>query len=336
MLVVVVAVVGLLVGRASTTPSGPGGAPAASGVAAKVEPGLVDVNSVLGTEGGELAGTGMVLSSSGEVLTNNHVVEGATSVSVTDVGNGRTYSAQVLGTDKADDVALLRLDGASGLATIAPGDSSKLAVGDPVTAIGNAGGTGGAPSVTTGDVTALDQTITASDEVDGSQEQLSGLVQSNATLQPGDSGGPLVDNAARVVGMDTAASTGFQIQSGSSQSFAIPIEEAISIARQIESGDGSSTVHIGPAALLGVSVEGSSSVSGALVVGVNPGSPADQAGISQGDVITSLGGQTVDSPTTLSNLMQTHHPGDSVKVGWVNGSGQQQSATVKLAAGPTA
>jgi len=305
-------------------------------LAAQIDPGLVDVNTVLGLLGGSAAGTGMVLTSSGEVLTNNHVVDGATSVSVTDIGNGRTYAATVVGTDKSDDIAVLRLSGASGLPTVNLGDSSKVSVGNAVTAIGNAGGTGGTPSVTTGNVTALDQAITASDEVDQTAEQLTGLVQTNAPLQPGDSGGPLVDNSALVVGIDTAASTGFQFQSGSGASYAIPIDEAVSIARQIEAGDASSTIHIGPSALLGVSVESPQSGSGAAVVRVEANSAASEGGIVSGDVIDSLGGQTVDSPQTLSNLMYAHHPGDTVKVGWIDPSGQQQSATVHLSSGPTA
>ncbi len=348
-LVVVVAVVSVLAGRASNSsrgfsPSKPSsggsgsssGAPAASGVAAKVESGLVDVNTQLGLNAGTAAGTGMVIGSSGEILTNNHVVEGATSVSVTDLGNSHTYSATVVGTDKTNDIALLRLPGVSGLATVRVGNSSKLTLGQAVTAIGNAGGTGGTPSVTTGNVTALNQTITASDEVDDSSEQLSGLVQTDASLQPGDSGGPLVDNSAYVVAIDTAASAGFQFQSGSSVSYAIPINQALSIAHQIDAGNGSSTIHIGPNALLGVVIQGSLVVPGAQVENVESGSPASQAGITAGDVITSLSGENVDSPTTLSNLMYGHHPGDSVKVGWVDSSGQRHTATVRLATGPVA
>ena len=347
----VVAVVSVLAGRASnpspssssglgsggTGPSsGASGAPATPGVAGKVDPGLVDVNTQLGLQEGTAAGTGMVISSSGEVLTNNHVVEGATSVSVTDVGNGQTYSATVLGTDKTNDIALLRLTGVSGLATVRLGNSSKLTLGQAVTAIGNAGGTGGTPSVSTGNITALNQTITASDEIDGSAEQLSGLVQTDASLQPGDSGGPLVDNSAHVVAIDTAASAGFQFPSGTSTSYAIPISQAISIAHQIAAGNGSSTIHVGPNALLGVVVQSSFLVPGAQVKSVESGTPASQAGISAGDVITSLGGANVDSPTTLSNLMYAHHPGDSVKVAWVDSSGQRHTATVRLAISPVA
>lgn len=351
--VLVVAAVGVAVGRTSLgnqagsgssrgdAPSTPSNSGSSSGsdvstLAAKVDPGVVDVTTRLGYQNGEAAGTGMVLTPSGEVLTNNHVVAGATSISVTDVGNGRTYSATVVGTDRADDIAVLQLQGASGLRTVAIGDSSTLAVGQAVTAIGNAGGVGGTPSVSTGSVTGLDQTITASDQSNGNSEQLTGLIQTDAPLEPGDSGGPLVNSSGQVVGIDSAASSGFQFQSGSSQGFAIPINQAITVARQIEAGQGSSTVHIGPAAFLGVEVQGESFATGAAVVGVEPGSPAAQAGLAAGDTIVSLGNQTVDSPNTLTALMQRHHPGDRVTLGWVDQSGQHHSATIQLASGPAA
>ena len=341
-------------GSGSATPSGwgppragsgsgsAGGIADASQVAAKVDPGLVDVYTTLGYQSGAAAGTGMVLTSTGEVLTNNHVVEGSTSISVTDVGNGRTYSASVVGTDKSNDVAVLQLSGASGLATVDIGHSSSARVGQPVVAIGNAGGVGGTPSVSSGAIRALDQSITAGDQSSGVSEQLSGLMETSATLQPGDSGGPLVSFSGQVLGVDTAASSGFQFQSGSDQNFAIPVDRAISIAKQIEAGDASSTIHIGPTAFLGVQVQpasaslGSSGVTGAAVVGAEPGSPAASAGVSAGDVIDSLGGQSVDSPTTLSNLMEARHPGDRVQLGWTDSSGQQHTADVQLATGPAA
>ena len=179
-----------------------------SQIAAKVSPGLVDVVSTLGDENGKAAGTGMVLTSNGEVLTNNHVIDGATSISVTDIGNGHTYKATVVGYDKTKDIAVLQLQNASGLRTVTFGDSSTVSVGQQVVAIGNAEGKGGQPSVVTGSVTALNQSITASDEGSASNsEQLTGLIQTNAPIQPGDSGGPLVNSAGQVIGIDTAASS---------------------------------------------------------------------------------------------------------------------------------
>ena len=233
-------------------------------VAAKVDPGLVDVVSTLGYQDGEAAGTGMVLTSSGEVLTNNHVIDGATSIKVTDIGNGRTYTAKVVGYNKTKDVAVLQLVNASGLTTVSL-SSSGVQSGQKVVALGNAGGKGGTPSVATGKVTGTGKTITASDEDAGNAEQLQGLIETNAGIQPGDSGGPLVNTKGEVVGMDTAASTGIsttgfssQSQQTATQAFAIPITEAASIASQIEAGHASSTVHLGTTAFLGVEVSASS------------------------------------------------------------------------------
>jgi S1-C subfamily serine protease len=351
--IVVVAAVGVAVGRTSvSSPPGVGGsgdgssgdtaAPSGGGrtgpdvatIASKVDPGVVDIATRLGFMNGAAAGTGIVLGSSGEILTNNHVISGATSIKVTDVGNGRTYTATVVGTDKADDIAVLQLAAVSGLRTVTIGDSSSLTVGQAVTAVGNAGGLGGTPSVAAGTVTALDQPITAVDQADNSAEQLTGLVQTDVSLQPGDSGGPLVNTSGDVIGIDTAASSGFQFQSGSSEGFAIPINQAVVIARQMMAGISSAKVHIGPAAFLGVEVRSGGQTPGAVVVGIEPGSPADRAGMVNGDVIVSLGRQPVDSPTALTNLMQRHHPGDRVTVAWVDSSGQQLSAPVQLATGP--
>jgi S1-C subfamily serine protease len=319
--------------------SGSGGSPSGStsngDLASSVDKWVVDVNTVLGYQNAQAAGTGIVLTSSGEVLTNNHVVEGATRISVTDVGNGRTYTANVVGTDASADVAVLQLSGASGLATASVGSSANLAVGDAVTAFGNAGGVGGTPSQSSGQVTALDQQVTASDSLSGASEQLSGMIQTSASLQPGDSGGPLVDSAGKVVGIDTAGSSGFQFQSGSSANFAIPIDTALQIAGQIESGQSSSSVHIGTAAFLGVGVT-SADGNGALVQNVIASSPAAEAGLQPGDVIDSLNGQSVSSPTDLSTILEGMQPGDEAQVGWVDSTGQQQTAAVQLASGPPA
>src|SRR6202007_2668021 len=217
------------------------------------DPALVDVVTTLGNQGGSAAGTGIVLTSDGEVLTNNHVIEGATSIKVTDVGNGRTYTATVVGYDASHDVAVLQLQNASGLTVASLGDSSSVRAGDNVVALGNAGGQGGTPSVAAGTVTALGQSITASDELSNVSEQLTGLIETNAPIQPGDSGGPLVNAYGQVIGMDTAAGNNYQFQGQSStatQAYAIPIGEALSIAKQIESGTGSADVHIGATAFL--------------------------------------------------------------------------------------
>src|SRR5271165_4941388 len=162
-----------------------------SAIVSRTDPGLVDVISTLGYQHGTAEGTGMVLTSSGEVLTNNHVVAGATSVQVRDVGNGRTYTARVVGYSDTSDVAVLQIQGASGLPTVSIGDSSGIIQGQEVVAIGNALGKGGTPSVATGKVITLENTITAQDSGDGVLEHLTDLIRTDADIQPGDSGGPL-------------------------------------------------------------------------------------------------------------------------------------------------
>jgi S1-C subfamily serine protease len=303
----------------------------------------VDIDTTLGYNDEEAAGTGIVLTSNGEILTNNHVIDGATSISVTDVGNGKTYSATVVGYDTTQDVAVLQLNAASGLTT-ASIDTSTVSVGETVVGIGNAGGTGGTPSAAGGTVTAVDQSITASDEGDGSSEQLSGLIETNADIQAGDSGGSLVNSAGEVVGMDTAASSGYSFQStgGSSgyQGFAIPIGEATTLAKEIEAGSSSSTIHIGTTAFLGVEIStaatgyGNTVSSGATVAGVITDSPAQEAGLATGDVITSVNGNAVDSATALTGLLEPDKPGATVTIGWTNASGLTQTATVTLSSGP--
>jgi S1-C subfamily serine protease len=334
-----------------------------------VDPGLVDIDTTLAYQQEEAAGTGIVLTSSGEILTNNHVIDGATSISVTDVGSGKTYSASVVGYNRTKDIAVLQLHGASGLQTATIGNSSNVSVGEDVVGIGNAGGTGGTPSAAGGTVTALNQSITASDDGDGSSEQLTGLIETNANIQAGDSGGSLVDSSGQVVGIDTAASAGFSFQSSGqssgNQGYAIPINEAISIAKQIVTGTSSSTVHIGATAFLGVEIaqstcnsssggsdfggggfgggfgdngsgdgSGNSSSSGALVCTVITSSPAQESGLVEGDTITSFDNQTVSSPTALTNLLEPYHPNDKVTIGWTDSSGQSHTASVQLSSGP--
>jgi S1-C subfamily serine protease len=348
-LIVVALVVGFgtFFGLQATNGAATGPALTTSQIAAKTDPGLVDVVSTLGYQQAEAAGTGMVLTSSGEVLTNNHVISGATSIKVTDIGNGQTYTAKVVGYAQTKDIAVLQLQGASGLKTVNLGDSSTAAVGQSVTALGNAGGKGGIPSVVTGKITGLNASITASDAGSGTSEQLSGMINDDANIQPGDSGGPLVNSSGQIIGINTAASqqTGFQIQSGQqdqTQAFAIPINEALSLARQIEAGQASTTVHIGTTGFLGVEVlsasqaesEGVPSGRGALLEGSLPGSGAQNAGLGQGDVITSVDGKSVTSPAGLQAAMEQHHPGDNVTIGWTDQSGQSHSATIRLANGP--
>ena len=324
-----------------------------SQIASRVDPALVDIVSTDGLQQATSAGTGIVLTSNGEVLTNNHVIHGATAIKVTDIGNGQTYTATVVGYDASHDVAVLQLQNASGLTTASLGDSSSVRTGDSVVALGNAGGKGGTPSVAAGSVTGLNQSITASDESSGTSEQLTGLIQTNADIQPGDSGGSLVNAYGQVIGMDTAASSGYQFQSQSGQgqttaAYAIPIDEAVSIARQIEAGTTSANVHIGATAFLGVGFSSQSSLgggfggqggtgsSGATIAQAVSGSPAAKAGLAAGDVITSIGGQSVSSASDVAHALVKYHPGDSIPISWLDQSGQSHTTTVTLATGPAA
>jgi S1-C subfamily serine protease len=314
-----------------------------SAIAAKVDGGLVDIVTTLGFQRAQAAGTGIVLTSSGEILTNNHVIEGATSIRATDVGNGHTYRARVVGYDRSDDVAVLKLQGASGLETVATGNSASTGLGQKVVALGNAGGKGGAPSVATGRIIRLGASVTATDGTAGTSEQLHGLIGHNAPIRPGDSGGPLVNQAGRVIGMNTAASTGsnFQLQ-GRTQAFAIPINKALSIARQIEAAAGSASVHIGATAFLGIGVlsaqqaqaHGVQPGSGALIGDVFPGTAASATGLTPGDVIVAAGGHRVTSPDGLQAVFEQHHPGDRVGLTWTDQNGARHSALVTLKNGP--
>jgi len=300
--------------------------------AASVDDGIVDINTNLAYQGAAAAGTGMVLTSSGEVLTNNHVIRGATTIRVTDPSTGRTYPATVVGYDLAADVAVLQLKGASGLQTVSVGDSSKVQVGQAVTALGNAGGTGGTPTAAAGTITGLGKSITASDGTNA--ERLTGLIETNAPIQPGDSGGPLLDSNGNVIGMDTAASGGFGFRYAGNEAFAIPINEAVAIAKQIEAGH-SLTAHIGATAFLGIEVAaGDYFTSGAVVAAVVHSSPAARAGLTYGDVIVALNSHKVTSPTTLTALILKQPPGTKIRIRWIDSSGTSHTATVTLASGP--
>ncbi|MGO8872901.1 MAG: S1C family serine protease [Acidimicrobiales bacterium] len=307
----------------------------AAALAAATDPALVDINVVDSYQAVEGAATGMVLKSNGEVVTNNHVVEGATTISVVDVANQRTYGARVIGYDRSQDVAVLKLSAASGLHAVKLGNSALVKTGDGVVVVGNAEGSGGSPSYAGGSVTATGQSITAQDQVSGTSEQLTGLIETSADVIPGDSGGAMVDSAGLVIGMVTAGSTSYQFQPSANQSYAIPINQAVVVARQIESGQPSTTVHIGPTAFLGVTVQSPSfGSSGAEIAEVVPGSAAAQVGLTRGDAITSINGQSVTSPESLTDLLLGEVPGASLQVGYFDLSGQQHSVTVKLGSGP--
>jgi len=291
--------------------------------------GVVNVDTVLNYGSGKAAGTGIVLTAAGEILTNNHVISGSTSITVTIVSTGKSYTARVVGTDPTDDVAVLQLSGASGLATAKLGNSAGVEVGDAVTAVGNAGGTG-TPAAAAGNVTALDQSITATDENGDNPENLTGLIETDAQVQAGDSGGPLYDADNTVVGIDTAASA--DRGGAATTGYAIPIATATRIADLIESGTDNTTVHQGYPAFLGVQLADGATTP--TITGVVDGSAAAKAGLGAGDRITAVGGTRITTATGLHNALAAHDPGDQVRISWVDASGTSHTATVTLGTGP--
>ena len=348
--------IGPAAAQAAGTAKAPGTATSATtidvaAVAAATDPAVVDVNTVLdGLEGGgAAAGTGMVVSPNGLIVTNNHVVQGADAVTVVVPGHG-SHIATVIGTDPSADVAVLKVAGLSALPTVQFGDSSTVIVGDPVVAIGNALGLGGSPTVTQGIISATGRTITASDETGLNPETLHGLLQTDAPIAPGNSGGPLVDAADKVIGMDTAgASAG---TTGASLGFAIPSTTALTIANEIEAHKDLAGLVYGRQAFLGVEVVDSSQAGGVgfgfgfgsvastpngtpgvVATAVDPGSPAANAGIESGDVITAVNGQATATTTALSNAVEAKKPGQVVNLTVSTQSGTE-TIQVRLAQAP--
>jgi S1-C subfamily serine protease len=293
--------------------------------------GVVTIVSDLTYQGGRSAGTGIVLTSDGMILTNNHVVEGSTSIEVTDETTGEAYSATLVGTDATHDIAVLQLEGASGLTTAALDSSGSVAAGDAVTAVGNAEGTGDLVAAS-GTVTALGQTITTQSEYGIEGETLDGLIQVDAQIVSGDSGGPLIDSDGEVVGIDTAASSGSATVTG----FAIPIADALDIVSIIEAGADTQDVEIGYPGFLGIAVAETGTGTGAGVASVIEGTPAALAGLAAGDVITAVNGTPIATAAELSALLGGMEPGETVALDWTTASGTAGSAEATLIAGPAA
>lgn len=303
-----------------------------SAMVAQVGPAVVNIDAQMGYQSAVGSGTGIVLDPSGVVLTNNHVVAGATGLTAVSVANGQSYDVDVLGFDRSHDVAVLQLRGADGLPAANIGNSSRVAVGDPVVAMGNAGGHGGTPSAVPGRVIGLNQTVSAADELTGSTETLTNMIKADTPIRPGDSGGPMVNAAGQVIGMNTAASDNYKFAQPGGEGYAIPIDQAMAIAGQIRAGISSNTVHIGETAFLGVGVIDSDG--GARVAQVLDGTPAAATGIARDDIITSVNGRPVNTATDLTDVLDQRHPGDTVTLTWRNPTGGEHSATAILVPGP--
>ena len=320
-------------------------------VLAKVEPAVVSIDTTAYTGGSgtgattgqevEGAGTGMILTPDGEVLTNNHVVAGASTLTVTLFGQTRALTAHVVGTDPAQDLALVQIDGQHNLPTVALGNSAKVLVGDDVVAIGNALALQGGPTVTEGIVSATGRSLSAESDLSGTTEHLTGLLQTDAPINPGNSGGPLVNADAQVVGMNTAvAQSGGDNAPAQNIGFAIAVNTIKPLLSGLlaggtggptgtgtgtQGGSGGSSAPSAGAAYMGVVVENVTpqlagaqhlaTTTGALVVGVSHGGPAATAGVRAGDVIVSLDGATVPDVAALVKDIAAHLPGDVVTVG---------------------
>jgi S1-C subfamily serine protease len=337
----------------------------------RLKPAVVDVTSTLGYDNETASGTGFIVDGrTALVLTNNHVIRDATSVTATLTSTGRTYPARIVGADVDADIAVLQLRGPAGLTAVPLGDSAAVTLGMPVLAIGNQAGKGGSPTVASGIVNSLNRTIEADDASTGFTETLRGMLQTSARIAPGDSGGPLADAAGEVIGVDTATGTGT-----SGAGYAIPINTAMAVERQIAAGRAGPGITIGVGGFLGVVVASTASTSprtqategqrrtdraasagphgcltteagagmpavvapapwGALVDGVLCGTGAAAAGIAAGDVITAAAGRRVPDPGALTAIVNSLLPATVVLVTWVNTAGTTRAALVRVGVAP--
>ncbi len=301
-------------------------------VAARVEPELTNVTVTIEPIGLGAAGSGIVLTSDGQVLTSHHVVKGADVITVADLCTGAQYPATVLGYDSAADIALLSLTGARGLPVVRIGDSDALEPGDEIMAIGNAGGTG-RPTAIPGTVTGLNASIVARDAADLTRKALSGMLEVDAPVESGQSGGAVVNRDGAVVGVITAAAGDPNRSQGPTLGYAVPIDTAMTIVRQIRSGTPTTAVHIGPTATMGVLADDASPSGARIEVSVY-GQAASDAGLSEGEVITAVDDHPIASAKALSSALDGYKPGDAVRVGLAETDGSHREATVVLGSGP--
>jgi S1-C subfamily serine protease len=297
-------------------------------VAALVDPAIVDVNTTAQETNGYAytAGTGMIVTSDGFIVTNNHVVESATRITVTIAHHAKRLRATFVGADPADDVAVIKVQDLSDLPTVKFGNSADASLGEPVVAIGNALGKGGTPATTSGTILALNRSIAAADELQQSAEQLSGMIEASSAIQPGNSGGPLLDDQAQVIGMNTAD------DGGRSTAFAIPIDRVAEIVSLIEHGRSGPGVVMGLQAFLGMAVQ-DVPAQGVLVTRIIDGDPAAKAGVEPGDVIVAFNGQNVANAADLRTLVTAQRVGAVATLAYTSSAGTR-TQRLTLAAGP--
>ncbi|NLE81317.1 MAG: trypsin-like serine protease [Rhodococcus sp.] len=279
------------------------------------------------------AGTGIILTADGLVVTNHHVIVGATAVSARSFDTGTSYEAEVLGYDAGTDIAVLRLADAANLTPATIGDHTNIRIGEPVTAIGNAEGDGAAVSAR-GAVTGLEQVLTARSTADGSRNRLDGMIEVNAAVRPGDSGGPLVDDTGAVIGINTAGNAESDPAEpvATPRSYAVPIDVAMGVVDQVRSGTSSDTVRVGPTPVLGVTV--TDHARGAEVLWVSLWGPAEDAGMEVGDVITTMDGRRISSAQEITAMMMQRGPGDTIELGWIDREGAVHTGRIMLEEGP--
>jgi putative serine protease PepD len=304
---------------------------------AKIEPSVVIINDTVTTSGNgrggfggfggfqaDGAGTGIIISADGEVVTNAHVVNGATNIKVTLPNNGGTHDATVVGMDTGKDLAVIKVSGVSGLTAATFADSDTVQVGDSVIAVGNALGYGGSPTVTEGIVSAKDRSL------QDSEDNLSGLLQTDAAINPGNSGGPLVDTNGDVVGINVAVATGTSSEPAQNIGFSIPSNTVVKALPDLKAGKSSggatqSTTYLG--------VQIADAQDGAGIVAVQPGSPADKAGLKANDIITKFDDTTISDSADLQRAVRAQKPGDTATLTVIRDG---QTMTVKVTLGSNA
>ncbi|HWD72741.1 MAG TPA: trypsin-like peptidase domain-containing protein [Actinomycetota bacterium] len=305
-------------GAQGAAPTGTASALDIRAVLRAVEPGVVVITDFSAGSSGDTQasgqGSGMVLDTQGDVLTNAHVVTGATTLSVQVFGQPSIYQAKVLGVDTADDVAVIQIQNPGKLTPIPLGSSAGAQIGDPVVAIGNALGLApGGPTVTSGIISGLGRSLSTN------TERLTGLLQTDAALNPGNSGGPLADASGKVIGMNTAVST-----DGQGVGFAIPIDKITPLIDQLKKGNTAAR----PQGFLGVSLSTATS-GGAQITAVSAGTPAAAAGLQVGDVVTSIDSQAITSSGDAADYIASQTPGTRVTIHYQRG-GAAQTATATL------